>query len=138
MRYRQTRIVLNAKSTYFTWKIDISYCSSLSWEHVPVGKKPDTCIQEYFLSTTAYNNPVHNARKCTNSLNPLCRLCQDLINNKCPKHLSFLITIFTVSLLMICHSLVCILFIFVFTRKNSRIILDYHWLFQFPFPHKVR
>lgn len=60
-----------------------------------LGKKPDTCIQEYFLSTTAYNSPVHNARKCTNSLNPLCRLCQDLINNKCPKHLSFLITIFS-------------------------------------------
>lgn len=58
-----------------------------------------------FFVNTAYNNPVHNARNCINSLNPLCRLCQDLMNNKCPKHLSFLITILTVSLLMICHSL---------------------------------
>lgn len=77
-----------------------------------------------FLSTTAHNNPVHIARMHKFVKSVVSRLCQDLKNNTYPEHLSFLVTIVTVSLLMVCYSLVCILFIFDFTRKNSRNIFE--------------
>lgn len=64
-----------------------------------------------FLSTTAHNNPVHIVRMHKFVKSVVGRLCQDLKNNTYPEHLSFLVTIVTVSLLMVCYSLVCILFV---------------------------